>query len=218
MATAFSIANIPVHSPIPRASNPPAVIVYAGFAQTTSSEQHVSPRILKQSESPQTDSHDPSRSYADPGSMQLRGSGTQALRMRANFLPQPALIKRIALHMRALTVFILHLLFAFALVGTASASTHSSTPAANHAVTPSDAEIEATLRAKLAKSKVGKDGFKFHVSHGVVTWEGSTGIMQHKGSATRMAHSAGAAKVINNIQVTGTAKPFASLKKAEVVQ
>jgi hypothetical protein len=85
-------------------------------------------------------------------------------------------------------------------------------------VTASDADIEAALRAKLAKSKIGKDGFKFHVSHGVVTWEGSTAVMQHKGSATRMAHAAGAAKVINNIQVTGGAKPFTAMKKAEVVQ
>lgn len=121
--------------------------------------------------------------------------------------------------MRSLSVFLVHLVLACALAGTAVASstTHSTT-AASHTVTPSDADIEATLRAKLAKSKIGKDGFKFHVSHGIVTWEGSTAVMQHKGSATRMAHSAGAAKVVNNIQVTGGAKPFTSMKKAEVVQ
>ena len=120
--------------------------------------------------------------------------------------------------MRLLSALLVHILLAVALVGTAAASSARSVPAAAHAVTPSDSEIEATLRAKLAKSKVGKDGFKFHVSHGVVTWEGSTAVMQHKGSATRMAHSAGAAKVVNNIQVTGGAKAFGAMKKAEVTQ
>lgn len=72
--------------------------------------------------------------------------------------------------------------------------------------TVSDAQLEATLRAKLAKSKVGKDGFKFHVQHGVVTWEGQTNVPQHKGAATRMARTAGALSVVNNIQVSDEAK------------
>lgn len=85
---------------------------------------------------------------------------------------------------------------------------------------PSDAQIEATIRTKLAKSKIGKDGFRFHVQRGVVTWEGSTNIMQHKGSATRMARAAGAVQVINNIQVSNSAKSKATgnLKKAVVEQ
>jgi hypothetical protein len=42
--------------------------------------------------------------------------------------------------------------------------------------------------------------------------------MQHKGSATRMARTAGAAQVVNNIQVSATAKAKAAsnLKKASV--
>ena len=84
----------------------------------------------------------------------------------------------------------------------------------------SDVQIQETIQAKLAKSKIGKDGFKFHVSHGVVTWEGTTGVMQHKGSATPMAKSAGATKVVNNIQVSASAKAKAAqqLKKAAVVE
>ena len=84
--------------------------------------------------------------------------------------------------------------------------------------TPSDAQIEAAIRTKLAKSKIGKDGFTFRVQRGVVTWEGSTSIMQHKGSATRMARTAGAAQVINNIHVSATAKANAAsnLKRASV--
>jgi hypothetical protein len=67
----------------------------------------------------------------------------------------------------------------------------------------SDAEIEATIRAKLAKSKIGKDGFQVHVKDRVATWTGSTAVMQHKGAATRMAKAAGAIHVLNNIKVSG---------------
>ena len=45
----------------------------------------------------------------------------------------------------------------------------------------SDAEIEATIKAKLAKSKIGKDGFQVHVKDRVATWTGATTVMQHKG-------------------------------------
>jgi hypothetical protein len=84
--------------------------------------------------------------------------------------------------------------------------------------TASDNEIQQTLEKKLAKSKVGKDGFRFHVSHEVVTWEGSTNVMQHKGAATRMARSAGAVQVVNNIQVSATGKTNGTkgLRKAAV--
>jgi hypothetical protein len=89
-----------------------------------------------------------------------------------------------------------------------------------HTSTPSDSQIEATIRTKLAKSKIGKDGFKFHVLRGVVTWEGTTNVIQHKGAATRMARTAGAAQVVNNIQISASAKAkaAANLKKASIVQ
>ncbi len=85
----------------------------------------------------------------------------------------------------------------------APSTTTTAKPAAG---TVSDAQLEATLRAKLAKSKVGKDGFKFHVQHGVVTWEGQTSVPQHKGAATRMARTAASLQVVNNIQVSDEAK------------
>jgi hypothetical protein len=98
------------------------------------------------------------------------------------------------------------------------ATTPTRTTKSQHGATPGDAQIEAIIRTKLAKSKIGKDGFTFRVQRGVVTWEGSTNVMQHKGSATRMARTAGAAQVINNIQVSATAKANATsnLKKASV--
>lgn len=73
-----------------------------------------------------------------------------------------------------------------------------------------DQQIEAAIRAKLAKSKIGKDGFTVRVQGGVAYWEGSTGVVQHKGSATRMAKSAGAKSVVNNIKVTDAAKQKAT--------
>lgn len=98
--------------------------------------------------------------------------------------------------------------------GTAARST-----AAAHAPV-SDSQIQQTLQTKLAKSKIGKDGFRFHVARGVVTWEGSTNVVQHKGAATRMAKTAGATQVVNNIQVSAAAKAKAakSLKKAAVAE
>ncbi len=73
-----------------------------------------------------------------------------------------------------------------------------------------DKAIEAAIRAKLEKSKVGKDGFKVHVQGGVATWEGKTNVLQHKGAATRMAKTAGAKSVVNNIKVSDAAKQKAS--------
>jgi osmotically-inducible protein OsmY len=98
----------------------------------------------------------------------------------------------------------------------ATANTKSSHAGAQ--VPLSDAQIDATLRTKLAKSKVGADGFKFRVQKGVVYWEGHTNIAQHKGAATRMARTAGALQVVNNIQVSaeGKAKASAGLHNAVV--
>jgi len=73
-----------------------------------------------------------------------------------------------------------------------------------------DKQIEATIRAKLAKSKIGKDGFTVRVQGGTAYWEGTTSVVQHKGSATRMAKAAGAHAVVNNIKVTDAAKQKAA--------
>jgi hypothetical protein len=78
-----------------------------------------------------------------------------------------------------------------------------------------DSQLEAAIRTKLSKSKIGKDGFHFHVQRGVVTWEGTTAVGQHKGAATRMARTSGAVQVINNIRVSGAGKDT-PLRKAEV--
>jgi osmotically-inducible protein OsmY len=101
----------------------------------------------------------------------------------------------------------------------ATTASHATAPITHGAAVP-DSQIDAVIHAKLAKSKIGKDGFKYHVQHGVVTWEGTTNVIQHKGSATRMARTAGATQVVNNIQISAgaKAKAMANLKKAQVVQ
>src|SRR5258706_3930557 len=83
-------------------------------------------------------------------------------------------------------------------------------PPAQGTTAQEDKAIEAVIRAKLEKSKVGKDGFKVHVQGGVATWEGTTDVVQHKGVATRMAKTAGAKAVVNNIKVSDAAKEKAS--------
>lgn len=79
--------------------------------------------------------------------------------------------------------------------------------AANRA---SDAQIEAAIHLKMAKSKIAVDKFKFHAQGGVVTIEGKTDVIQHKGAATRMARTAGAAAVVNHIQISDAAREKAA--------
>lgn len=74
--------------------------------------------------------------------------------------------------------------------------------------------MEALIRAKLAKSKMAPEGFTIHVHNHVATWEGKTGVIQHKGAATRMAHSAGATQVVNNIKISDEARRKAMEKLA----
>ena len=109
-------------------------------------------------------------------------------------------------------------LFVLAAGGWGAAGTGSSgRPAAaktasRPAVQPSksDAAIEREIRAKLAKSKIGADGFEVHVQGGVATLEGKTDVIQHKGVATRLAKSAGAVAVKNQIQISDAARQKAA--------
>lgn len=79
----------------------------------------------------------------------------------------------------------------------------------------SDRQIEAAIRAKLAKSpKLGPEKFEVHVQGGVATLEGKTDVVQHKGTATRMAKSAGALAVNNHIQISDAAKQKAAANLA----
>ena len=70
----------------------------------------------------------------------------------------------------------------------------------------SDAQLEAAIRAKFAKSKINADKFTVRVQGGVATIEGKTDVVQHKGTATRMCKTAGAVAVNNHVKVSEAAK------------
>jgi len=73
-----------------------------------------------------------------------------------------------------------------------------------------DAKLEAAIRAKFAKSKINADKFTIHVQGGVATIEGKTDVIQHKGTATRMAKTAGAVAVNNHVQISDAGKEKAA--------
>ncbi len=107
----------------------------------------------------------------------------------------------------------LWILIAVLFAGTLAAQTKAvpAKPIAGQGTTAQqDKEMEAVIRAKLAKSKIGKDGLSVRVQGGVAFWDGSTNVVQHKGAATRMAKTAGAKRVVNNIKVSDAAKETAS--------
>ena len=81
--------------------------------------------------------------------------------------------------------------------------------------TLTDAELEAAIRARFAKSKCAEDKLTVRVQGGVATLEGKTGVVQHKGAATRMARTAGARRVVNKIQVSEAAREKASATLAK---
>jgi hypothetical protein len=74
----------------------------------------------------------------------------------------------------------------------------------------SDAQLEAAIRAKFAKSKINADKFTVHVQGGVATIDGKTDVIQHKGTATRMCKTAGAVAVQNRVLVSDAAKAKAA--------
>ena len=92
-----------------------------------------------------------------------------------------------------------------------------SAPSVNRAAMPglSDAQIERDIRARLARSpKLSLDKFTVKVQGGIATFEGKTNVIQHKGGATRMAKTAGAKAVVNNIQISDAARKAAAERLA----
>jgi hypothetical protein len=85
-------------------------------------------------------------------------------------------------------------------------------PATRTAAAPklTDAQLEAAIKAKFAKSKIHEDKFTVRVQGGVAHIDGKTGVLQHKGVATRMAKTAGAAMVDNRVEVSQEAKDKAA--------
>jgi osmotically-inducible protein OsmY len=84
-------------------------------------------------------------------------------------------------------------------------------PAAPARLAPrADAEVEQSIKVRLAASKISRNHFQVHVQGGVATLEGKTDVLQHKGTATRLARSAGATHVVNHIEVSQAAKDKAA--------
>ncbi|MSV28137.1 MAG: BON domain-containing protein [Bryobacterales bacterium] len=94
---------------------------------------------------------------------------------------------------------------------TPTPTTTATAPSARKAPAPAstaqnDAALEKDIRARLEKSKISTNKFTVRVQGGVATLEGKTGVLQHKGTATRLARNAGALKVVNKIEVSEEAK------------
>ena len=81
-----------------------------------------------------------------------------------------------------------------------------------------DAELEAEIKRRFARSKASEENFTVKVRNGIVTIEGRTNVPQRKGAATRMAKSAGAKRVNNLIEVSegGRKKAAENLRKRRV--
>jgi len=93
---------------------------------------------------------------------------------------------------------------------TTKKTTASSAPSHGSANRLSDAQIEKDIRERFAASKIATDKFEVHVQGGRATITGKTDVLQHKGTATRMARSAGATDVANNVEPSDAAREKAA--------
>ncbi|HEY1205960.1 MAG: BON domain-containing protein [Bryobacteraceae bacterium] len=89
-------------------------------------------------------------------------------------------------------------------------------PAAGRGQTAAnDRQLEAAIGARFAKSKIGANHFAVRVQGGVATIEGHTDVIQHKGTATRLARAAGAREVVNRVELSQAAKERAAANLAK---
>jgi hypothetical protein len=70
----------------------------------------------------------------------------------------------------------------------------------------SDQQLEAAIRQKFGKSKIAVNGFEVKVHSGKAVITGRTSVIQHKGTATRLAKTAGARAVDNRVEVDAAAR------------
>lgn len=73
-----------------------------------------------------------------------------------------------------------------------------------------DTVLQQKIQEKFSKSKAGGGKFTVKVQAGVAYLSGKADVVQHKGAATRMAKTAGAKRVVNNIVVSEAAKQKAT--------
>jgi hypothetical protein len=79
----------------------------------------------------------------------------------------------------------------------------------------SDRQLENAIRARFAGSKISVNKFQVHVQGGIATVEGHTDVIQHKGTATRLAKAAGARDVVNRVEISEAAKERAAANLAK---
>jgi hypothetical protein len=111
-----------------------------------------------------------------------------------------------------ITAFLLSIGLGSAATVPATAPAHKPAAAAGRPkqATMSDTELEKAIRARFATSKISSHNFKVHVQGGVATLEGQTDVLQHKGTATRLAKNVGAIRVMNKIEVSEAAREKAA--------
>jgi osmotically-inducible protein OsmY len=109
-------------------------------------------------------------------------------------------------------VFLLAAVLACAQAPAKAAAAHKAAASAARGKQASmpDAELEKAIRARFAASKIASHHFQVHVQGGVATLEGQTDVLQHKGTATRLAKNVGAIRVVNKIQVSQAAREKAA--------
>jgi osmotically-inducible protein OsmY len=73
-----------------------------------------------------------------------------------------------------------------------------------------DEALQKKIQEKFSKAKAGDGKFQVRVRNGTAYLSGRADVAQHKGAATRMAKTAGAKRVVNNITVSEAAKQKAS--------
>ena len=73
-----------------------------------------------------------------------------------------------------------------------------------------DRQLETAIRTRCADSGIAADKFTVHVQGGVATLEGHTEVLQHKGTATRLAKTMGAKQVANHIEISEAAREKAA--------
>jgi hypothetical protein len=108
--------------------------------------------------------------------------------------------------------FVSALALAVVIVGLSQATSVVKKPVVGASRVVPDAQIERTIRAKFAKSKINAEHFTVTVQNGVATIEGKTNVIQHKGVATRLSKTGGAVAVQNHIQISEAAREKAAAR------
>ncbi len=113
-------------------------------------------------------------------------------------------------HRAAFIILVFTLATAFAATKPPMPPKITTAPTARAKPALSDGDLEKTIRARFSASKISTNHFQVHVQGGVATIEGQTGVIQHKGTATRLARTSGAVKVVNRIVISQAAREQAA--------